>query len=135
MTTFRTPASRAAMRTFKVPVTFASCVANGFFTERWTLGRAAWWKIPSASWKRSWRRGASLMSPRTKVTAPLSIRPWMFSIRPVERLSMIVTSWSCESAPARFEPMNPAPPVMMYFMVGVLRMNVRKLIFYFAAIV
>jgi hypothetical protein len=38
MTTFLTPASRAARRTFRVPVTFASCIAIGFFTERWTTG-------------------------------------------------------------------------------------------------
>ena len=33
--------------------------------------------------------------------------------RPVARLSMMTTSWCCARVSARFEPMNPAPPVTM----------------------
>src|SRR5512133_195942 len=42
----------------------------------------------------------------------------MFALVPVKRLSMTVTSWPASSRRrARWEPMNPAPPVMRDFLV------------------
>ena len=107
-----TPQSFAATSTSSVPVTFASFEASGSFTDRGTEGIAA---------EDAVRAGEGLHEEVEIGDAPLNERhPGVAEevldvhpAGPVARLSMMTTSWFCTKVSARFEPMKPAPPVMM----------------------
>ncbi len=86
-TTRRTPASRLATSTVRVPPVFARSVASGCSTLRNTARWAAWWKTTSQPATARATASGSATSPSTSSAAGLTYSSW-----PVERSSRTTTS-------------------------------------------
>src|SRR3954463_10506861 len=103
----------ACFSTTSVPCTFVSIVYTGCSTISLTPTAAAKWKTTSLRSISSASSG-SLFTVSMKYSKPgRPLRCEMLSIDPVDRLSRISTSCPFSSnASERWEPMNPAPPVI-----------------------
>src|SRR6266480_258626 len=110
----------ASSRTISVPLMFVSIVRTGLSTMSLTPTAAARCKITSASSTSSAISDRFITVSRTYLNPSRPFRCSMFSMAPVDRSSMIVT-FSPLSAidSARWDPMNPAPPVIRYFIAHV----------------
>src|SRR3990172_1354308 len=111
-TTRRTPASRAAVRRFSVPVTLFSFAPSGSSTDRGTERMAAWWKITSTPRAASAVTRKSRRSPSTTSSRESADAKARCSRLPEEKLSRTRTRWpSRRRRSTTWEPINPAPPV------------------------
>ena len=115
-TTRRTPARRAASSTVSVPWVLDRSVMSGVSTDLATEPRAAWWKMtstPSTAWATS---SSSQMSP-SKNSASAGQVLGEAGGEVVEDADLVAL---LSSSSARFDPMNPAPPVTSVNMVETL---------------
>src|SRR5713226_2176705 len=103
----RTPVSRAAIKTLRVPTTFTRWVSTGRSIESITRGNAAVWKTQSTP------SNACLSESPTRMSASItSAALFTYSRRPVAKLSRRRTRIPYPiRASTRCEPINPAPPV------------------------
>ena len=69
----------------------------------------------------SFNKSRLVMLPFINSIFLLSIKSWIFLRYPVDRLSIIVTLFSFDKLLARFEPMNPAPPVTIIFLFLIIK--------------
>src|SRR5688572_11746061 len=108
----------ACFSTTSVPCTLVSIVCTGRSTISFTPTAAARWKTTSLRSIHSASSGSLSMVSITYEKPGILFRCEMFSMDPVDRLSMIPTSCPrCSSCSARWDPMNPAPPVISAFIV------------------
>src|SRR6056297_60892 len=116
----RLPWRRAASSTITVPVALAWWLASGSATLRGTLPRAARCTTASAPANARSRASSSRMVPSTKVSR-VGSSPSRLARLPLERSSITATESTAPMASScahRFDPMNPAPPVITTRMTG-----------------
>jgi len=69
----------------------------------------------------SFNNSKSVILPFINSIFLLSIRSCIFSTKPVERLSTIIVTFSAAKLLAKFDPINPAPPVITIFLFFMLK--------------